>query len=340
MGQNFRTDCSKPGQHHSVDYCYCSWSHRNNKIVARKWCRCANLTSLEDMTPLHIAAYGGSTDIVRLLLNHGANVNAEDLNGNSALHFAARKGQTDVARLLLDRGANMEACALDGSTPLHVASSFGYIDFVGLMIERDANVHALNHHGGTPFDMAMRNHHQGIVALLKDAMIRCPDGWMPLHYAAAQGHLEAVKTLMERGQSVTAVDQSSKTPLEYAYENAQIEIIDFLGDSSPSPSIKRLHTIAIEILSTCDEQKVDRLLMNPEKYHITLHSEEANETTLLVTNLTAQHTPFNCYICQNDRVSSKRVVLPCNHTLCRDCESRIGVKPHGLKECGLCRGRY
>ena len=52
------------------------------------------------------AAANGHKDVVKLLLDRGAEVNAKDGVGWSALHLAAREGHKDVVLLLLDRGAN------------------------------------------------------------------------------------------------------------------------------------------------------------------------------------------------------------------------------------------
>jgi ankyrin repeat protein len=57
-------------------------------------------------TPLHWAARKGNLDVVKLLLENGANPNAVDNSKNTPLHKAAGNGPTEVARLLLDSGAD------------------------------------------------------------------------------------------------------------------------------------------------------------------------------------------------------------------------------------------
>ena len=59
--------------------------------------------------------------IVELLLQHGANVDARDKNQYTPLHFAAQYGQIEVAKLLLDYGANKDLEDQYGWTPLHIA---------------------------------------------------------------------------------------------------------------------------------------------------------------------------------------------------------------------------
>lgn len=63
----------------------------------------------EDQTPLHIAARLGNVDIVSLLLQHGAAVDATTKDMYTALHIAAKEDQEEVASSLLDHGAALAA---------------------------------------------------------------------------------------------------------------------------------------------------------------------------------------------------------------------------------------
>ena len=59
----------------------------------------------EARTPLHKAVCGGHIDIVRLLVENGAEVNARDGNDETPLHKAAERGYIEVVRLLVENGA-------------------------------------------------------------------------------------------------------------------------------------------------------------------------------------------------------------------------------------------
>ena len=60
-----------------------------------------------DCTPLMEAASAGHTDIVRLLIAHGADVNAQSSSGNTPLMYACAGGHEDVVRVLLEAGAHV-----------------------------------------------------------------------------------------------------------------------------------------------------------------------------------------------------------------------------------------
>ncbi|KAJ1476984.1 ankyrin repeat-containing domain protein, partial [Baffinella frigidus] len=68
-------------------------------------------------TPLFAAALGGHTDILLLLLEHGADVSVADDDGWTSLHIAAFLGREKVVRLLLEYGADVSAENMSGKTP-------------------------------------------------------------------------------------------------------------------------------------------------------------------------------------------------------------------------------
>ncbi|NAZ34551.1 MAG: hypothetical protein GU356_09810 [Pyrobaculum sp.] len=126
-------------------------------------------------TPLHLAALNGRVDIVATLLEHGADPNVQDKFGRTPLHLAASEGRVEVVRLLLERGADPNAKYEDGWTPLHVAASEGHVDVVRLLLEHGADPTAKNEDGDTPLDLARARGHREVVSLIEEFHM---EGWL------------------------------------------------------------------------------------------------------------------------------------------------------------------
>ena len=106
---------------------------------------------------LRLASDGGHTDVVRLLLHRGADVNASTGRGTNPLISAAINGNVEIARLLISHEAQMNpALGTGGETPLHLAATFGYVELVRLLIRHKADVNALTKGWSidTPLDKA------------------------------------------------------------------------------------------------------------------------------------------------------------------------------------------
>ncbi|KAI0261189.1 hypothetical protein BGY98DRAFT_1182447, partial [Russula aff. rugulosa BPL654] len=97
--------------------------HRNKSSVEPK--------GILENTPLHSAAYSGDLEMVRVLLEFGVDVNAQNRNRLTPLDFASRDGHRNdarVAQLLIAHGADPNSRDVFGFTPLHRASIFGRIE--------------------------------------------------------------------------------------------------------------------------------------------------------------------------------------------------------------------
>ena len=102
-------------------------------------------------TPLMLAAIKGRLDWSRRLLDRGARV---DRPGWTPLHYAASGPEPKVVALLLDRGANIEAESPNRSTPLMMAARYGTEDSVKVLLDRGADLARRNELGLSAADFA------------------------------------------------------------------------------------------------------------------------------------------------------------------------------------------
>jgi len=104
---------------------------------------------------LHLAAYNGKYEVVRILLGAGASPDLEDLNfGTTALHWAALSGFEDVVSVLTAHRAAVNAMSYTGQTPLHFAASRHRVSVVSALKDAGADPTALDENSRTPFDFA------------------------------------------------------------------------------------------------------------------------------------------------------------------------------------------
>ncbi|KAI1334222.1 hypothetical protein F5Y15DRAFT_297117 [Xylariaceae sp. FL0016] len=103
---------------------------------------------------LMTAAMYGQEQIVRLLLDKGANLENRDKYGNTSLSIAAKHGQEQIVRLLLDKGANLENRDEYGKTLLSIAAMFGKEQTVRLLLDKGANLENRDKYGDTPLSIA------------------------------------------------------------------------------------------------------------------------------------------------------------------------------------------
>jgi ankyrin repeat protein len=87
-----------------------------------------NIKSFRELSPLHLATFNGTLQMVKLLLANGADVNAEDFYQWTALMNAIYLGSIELVEILLKSGADVNAKNSEGRTSLFIAENLGHTE--------------------------------------------------------------------------------------------------------------------------------------------------------------------------------------------------------------------
>lgn len=125
----------------------------------------------DGFTPLHLAAYFGWEETVRLLIARGADVAAVSENALNVqpLHNALAGGHLDTAEVLIAAGADVRARQGGGWTPLHAAVRNGSLEAIQLLLAHGADPNQAAADGTTPLDLAARGAGSSLVGILRRA---------------------------------------------------------------------------------------------------------------------------------------------------------------------------
>jgi ankyrin repeat protein len=107
--------------------------------------------------PLHYAAGGGTSEIVTILLEGGAEKNARNRWGETPIFYAARRGAPEIIQILFKAGADVNTKSEFGQTPLHYAARWGTPQTVRILLDSGADGAVENNDGQTPFSLAADN---------------------------------------------------------------------------------------------------------------------------------------------------------------------------------------
>ena len=210
------------------------------------------------------AEVGDLEALNKLLAADGADVNATNKSGYTALQLAVRKGQQDAAALLLEKGANVNAQG-KGRTPLDFAgkntelaallrakggltrlelraeqdilyaAANGYAEAILRYIEKGGDVNKTNRKGYSALHFAANSGYVEVVRVLVANKIEVDAAAnrynkTGLHYAARHGRKEIATLLLDKGANVNAVDRSGRTPVDIAEYYRRSETAELLRE--------------------------------------------------------------------------------------------------------------
>ncbi len=192
-------------------------------------------------TPLCRAARKGKIDIVNLLIELGAPVDARACNGATPLMFAAQAGQLEVIDQLCLSGADLEAVnpSIECASAMFFAAGAGQLDACKRLASRNANLTAKNGQGDTCLILAASAGRTAVVNWLLDQGVAIDEpnifGNTALIRACIEGHLEVVQLLASRNANLTVKDWFGDTCLKWAASQGRTAVVHWLLANGASP---------------------------------------------------------------------------------------------------------
>jgi ankyrin repeat protein len=200
-------------------------------------------------TPLHWACRGVHFELVKYLVENGADINAVDKNGIAPLHSVASRGHAEAARCLIEKGADLNMRSrVDLGAPLHYAAQAGHESVVRLLLERGARTDVRNGNDETPLHAAAKAGQLAVAQLLAVKMrVIDPqslnlgdfDGNTALHLACCSRKLETASLLLTEGADINARNTVGQTTFNMVSDSGFSDMRDFLVEKSADQSSQK-----------------------------------------------------------------------------------------------------
>ena len=235
-------------------------------------------TTLEaGLTCLHCAS--ADARAIRLLLQHGANANAQSATKETPLLRAAWQGGKDGVSTLLDQGAKVELMTNSNWTALHAATHNGHSAIVTILLEKGADIESRTNTGTTPLLLAADKGHDMTVKTLLEhganhSLREDKSQRTALHLAASKNQIEVAKILLGHKADVNAADVDAWTALHYAASNRYAGITEALLQKGANHRVKDSlqNRTAMHLAAKEGHEEVTKILL---KYAADLEIERA-----------------------------------------------------------------
>ncbi|KAH8983535.1 ankyrin repeat-containing domain protein [Lactarius akahatsu] len=229
---NAEDNLSRPPLHRMCEEYY--WPDRSDfvQLLTERGAD-VNARGKDHKTALHLASRALNFESMRVLLDCGANVNAEDLLGQTPLHGVLEntlyrfEGDLDVAKLLVEHGADVNTQNKRCATLLHIAASKLNLESVRVFLDLGARANVKDSRSQTPLHkVLLSKHHRkdrlGIALLLieggANVNARDKNHETPLHLASYFLEPKSVRILLDHGADADAADNRDPTPSDDGYQ--------------------------------------------------------------------------------------------------------------------------
>ncbi|GFT73865.1 protein phosphatase 1 regulatory subunit 16A [Nephila pilipes] len=204
-------------------------------------------TNEDGLTALHQCCIDDSEEMMKLLLEFGANVNAKDSEQWTPFHAAATCGHLHIVKYLISKGADLLAVNADGNMPYDICDDDATLDYIenemakrGItqemidqtraateirmlndlknLVEQEGNLDFVDKNTASPLHIAAANGYLSVLEFLLShhvtVDVQDDDQWQPIHAAACWGHPDAIEMLVQAGADINAKTKNGETPYE------------------------------------------------------------------------------------------------------------------------------
>lgn len=183
-------------------------------------------------SPLFHAVLWEMSDIVRVIIDKGADIDRKSLIGSTPLHEAVKTGNLEVTGILLRAGADVNSTDNQGNTPLHEIVYWNSLPLAELLISAGSDINRKNLEGRSPFHEAVRGGDFEMCSYLikkgADLDSRDNNGKTVLFDTILEGNVTLMQLLISQGASIQKRDNQGNTPLHGAVIVGNIEAVNYL----------------------------------------------------------------------------------------------------------------
>ncbi|MBR9983340.1 MAG: ankyrin repeat domain-containing protein [Wolbachia endosymbiont of Homalodisca vitripennis] len=218
------------------------------KLLIDKGAR-VDVQDKHELTPLFYAVMNNDEKMIKFLVEIGnADVNLGKYN--NPLGMAISLGRMELAEYLIDKGADINRQDNIGRTFLHKAAEGGNLAAVKFLVEKGARLDVLDKWNDTPLHVAAnvkvnKGHIEVVDYLVKNgADINLTHNYTPIHLAITRGNLDMVKCLIDNGADLYIKRACDGTPLTYAKQQGQVEIVNYMD--GVMSNLSRSKTVSLD----------------------------------------------------------------------------------------------
>ncbi|XP_062873697.1 ankyrin repeat and death domain-containing protein 1B [Trichomycterus rosablanca] len=226
---------------------YIEAAKRNDVETMKRLGRGVNVNALNmhNRTALHYAVAGKNVQAVDVLLRRRAKLDLQDKFGLTPIHLTAWFGSLEILKLLIQSGADQRVKNTEGMNMMHCAAVNDHTDIVEYIVN-DLQMKELDkedNHGNRPFAVAAEHGCVRMLQMLMEepyqmaTMEENKNGNTPLHLAAKNGHLEALELLLEHFEIRNEVNHAGETALFLATDGSYDDCVLALLNSRCDPNI-------------------------------------------------------------------------------------------------------